>query len=67
MQRFGIGNYFFSYEVFELYPIYTKQVILDGLEEEMRTINVNCSISKRPHFAVGKKICIFRKSHKPHC
>lgn len=63
MQSFGIGNYFFFYEVFELYPfgVYTKQVILDGLEEEMRTINVNCSISKRPHFAVGKKNLYFQK------
>lgn len=49
----------FLNDVFELYPfgVYTKQ-ILDGIEEEMRTINVNFSIWKRSHFT-GEKKSIF--------
>lgn len=36
---------------FELYPfeVYTKE-ILDGMEEEMRAIHVNCSIAKKNTF-----------------
>lgn len=35
--------------------MYTKQIIFIGLEEEVRTTNLNCSISKKPHFAGEKK------------
>lgn len=57
-----MGNYdCFSIQLYEGYPfgVYTKEIILDGMEEEMRVVNINCSIAKRTHFPWEKSHLYF--------
>lgn len=59
---FSMGNYdCFSIQLYEGYPfgVYTKEIILDGMEEEMRVVNINCSIAKRIHFPSEKSHLYF--------
>lgn len=39
---------------------YILEIILDGMEEEMRAVNTNCSIAKRTHFAGEKSHLYFQ-------
>lgn len=39
---------------------YILEIILDGMEEEMRAVNTNCSIAKRTYFAREKSHLYFQ-------
>lgn len=67
VQIFGVGNYDFFLSGFLNYILLgCKGVILDEMEEEMKAVNVNCSVENE-HILLGKNaIYIFGMRHKPH-